>query len=99
MADGGTMLIHDSSNSVGVTGAQLRTLVFGRRFRYVGRSGSMSEYRRDDMDRKDRLGSALRQLGQLGYFVRSVAIKSALVARRPRLARAIGHHQDSPWPY
>ena len=35
---GGTMLIHDSFSSVGVTLAIVRELMFGRRFRYVGRS-------------------------------------------------------------
>ncbi len=44
---GGTMLIHDSFSSVGVTLAILRALALGRRFRYVGRSGSMTEYRRE----------------------------------------------------
>ena len=38
VADGGTLLIHDSFSSVGVTLAILRELVPGRRFRYVGRS-------------------------------------------------------------
>ena len=36
VGDGGTMLIHDSFSSIGVTLAILRSLVFGRRFRYVG---------------------------------------------------------------
>ncbi|MDG2039700.1 MAG: class I SAM-dependent methyltransferase, partial [Ilumatobacter sp.] len=43
--DGGTMLIHDSFSSVGVTLAILRSLVFGGRFRYVGRARSMTIYR------------------------------------------------------
>ena len=44
---GGTMLIHDSFSSVGVTLAIVRELMCGRRFRYVGRSCSLSEYRAD----------------------------------------------------
>jgi predicted O-methyltransferase YrrM len=44
---GGTMLIHDSFSSIGVTGAILRSLVAGHRFRYVGRARSMTIYRAD----------------------------------------------------
>ena len=47
VADGGTLLIHDSFSSVGVTLAIVRELVPGRRFRYVGRSRSLTEYRAD----------------------------------------------------
>ena len=47
VSDGGTMLIHDSFSSVGVTLAIARELVAGRRFRYVGRSRSLAEYRAD----------------------------------------------------
>ena len=99
VTDGGTMVIHDSFNSVGVTTAQLRALVFGRRFEYVARSASMSEYRRVDLEPAARARNAARQLAQLGYFAQSVAIKVALVAKRPRVAEALGHHGDAPWPY
>ncbi|MEO7369349.1 MAG: class I SAM-dependent methyltransferase, partial [Ilumatobacteraceae bacterium] len=44
---GGTMLIHDAFSSVGVTLAITRELILGRRFRYVGRSRSLAEYRAD----------------------------------------------------
>ena len=47
VADGGTLLIHDSFSSIGVTLAIVRELVPGRRFRYVGRSRSLTEYRAD----------------------------------------------------
>lgn len=96
---GGTMLVHDSFNSVGVTLAQLRALVFGRRFRYLGRDGSLSRYERADLDGRERAVNALRQLGELGYFAQSVAIKVALAAGRPGIARRLGHHGDAPWPY
>ncbi|HVM09512.1 MAG TPA: class I SAM-dependent methyltransferase [Acidimicrobiales bacterium] len=96
---GGTMLIHDSFNSVGVTAAQLRSLVFSGRFRYVGRSTSMSEYRREDLGGADRAKNAGKQLAQLGYFAQSVAIKVALVAKQPKVAAALGHRGDAPWPY
>jgi SAM-dependent methyltransferase len=97
--DGGTMLIHDSWNAVGVTLAQLQALVPSGRFRYVGRSGSMSEYRRQDLSSAERVRNALRQLVELGYFVQSVAIKVALVAKQRRVARLLGHHTDADWPY
>ena len=46
VAPGGTLLIHDSFSSIGVTPAIVRELVPSRRFRYVGRSRSLTEYRR-----------------------------------------------------
>ena len=47
VSDGGTLLIHDSFSSIGVTLAILRELVIGSRFRYVGRSRSMTIYSAD----------------------------------------------------
>ncbi|MDG1267884.1 MAG: class I SAM-dependent methyltransferase [Ilumatobacter sp.] len=74
--DGGTMLIHDSFSSVGVTLAILRSLVFGGRFRYVGRARSMTIYRADlSANTSARLRNAGRQLAQLPWFVRNVALK------------------------
>src|SRR3712207_44399 len=49
VAPGGTLLIHDSFSSIGVTLAQLAVLVFGTEFRYLGRSQSMTEYRREEV--------------------------------------------------
>ena len=45
---GGRMLVHDAWSSVGVTLALLTTTVFGRRWRYVGRDGSLAEFVRAD---------------------------------------------------
>jgi hypothetical protein len=95
---GGTLLLHDSFNAIGVTLAQLRMLVVSRRWRYCGRSGSLAEYRRDVVSVRDSFVGALRQLSQLGYFMRSLAIKAALMARMRRLARALGHRMDA-WPH
>ena len=82
MADGGTLLIHDAFSSVGVTLAILRELVPGRRFRYVGRSRSLAEYRRRPADAGgSRARNAPRQLAQLPWFARNVALKVALDAR------------------
>jgi hypothetical protein len=99
VAPGGTMLIHDSFNAIGVTAAQVRALVLGGRFRYAGRSGSLSEYHREDLGPRERARNAVRQVAQLGYFAQSVAIKVALVARQVWLARLLGHRSGTDWPY
>ena len=62
---GGHMLVHDAFSSIGVTLAQLRLLVAGRRFRYLGRAGSLVEYRREDLSGPERARNAARQLAQL----------------------------------
>ncbi len=59
VANGGTMLIHDSFSSVGVTLAILRELFVGSRWRYVGRSESMTECRRERLAPKARVANAV----------------------------------------
>ncbi len=93
---GGRMLIHDSFSSVGVTGAELRLLVFSRRWRYLGREGSLADYRREDLRGFARVRNALRQLGQLPWFARNVAVKVLLTLRLRRAARLLG---ADGWPY
>lgn len=93
--DGGTMLVHDSFSSVGVTLATLASLTFGSRWRYVGRTSSLAEYRREPVSR---LPNALRQLAQLPWFARNVIVKIALVSGFRPLARLMGHRGDD-WPY
>ena len=51
VAPGGTMLVHDAYNAVGVMLAQLRVLFLSARWRYVGRTRSLAEYRREELDR------------------------------------------------
>ena len=97
VAPGGTLLIHDSFSSIGVTLALLVSLVPGGRFRYVGRSGSLAEYRNGAMTPADRLDSTARQFGQLGYFARNVLYKVLIVSRLRRLAMLLG--SDGEWPY
>ena len=95
---GGVLLIHDSFSSIGVTLAIVRLLAGSGRFRYVGRSGSLAEYRRQDLTARGRARNALRQLAELPWFARNVAIKVAIVLKAPWAARLLGH--DSPhWPY
>jgi len=99
VADGGTMLIHDSFSSIGVTGAIVRELVPGDRFRYVGRARSMTIYRADlDGAGSARVGNAGRQLAQLPWFARNVALKVALTAGAGRLYERAGR-QAPEWPY
>jgi predicted O-methyltransferase YrrM len=95
---GGTLLIHDSFSSIGVTLAIVRHLVWSGRFAYVGRTGSLAEYRRTGPRGRARVASALRQLAQLPWFARNVLVKLALVLRLRPLARALGH-ASGDWPY
>jgi len=81
---GGTMLVHDAYSSVGVTLALLSTTVAGRSFRYLGRDGSLTRYRREDLP--------------LAWFARNVAIKALIVLGLGRFARALGHDGET-WPY
>lgn len=98
VAPGGALLVHDAFSSVGVTLAILRLMAFGRRFRYVGRTGSLAEYERTPVEGRARLRSALRQLAELPWFARNLGVKLALVARLRPLARLLGH-RDAGWPY
>jgi SAM-dependent methyltransferase/predicted O-methyltransferase YrrM len=98
LAPGATMLVHDSFSSVGVTLALMTTTFFGRELRYVGRSRSMTEYRREPVEGVDRLRNAARQAAELPWFARNVVIKALIVARLRPLSRLLGH-TDGTWPY
>jgi predicted O-methyltransferase YrrM len=86
VAPGGRMLVHDAWSSVGVTLALLTTTVFGRRWRYLGREGSLAEFAREDAGGP---GNALRQLRELPWFARNLVHKALIVGRLLR----------GPWPY
>jgi predicted O-methyltransferase YrrM len=94
---GGTLLIHDSFSSIGVTLAQLAVLVFGGEFRYVGRSQSMAEYRRERVRGAARLASAGRQLLQMPYFARNVLFKVLITLKLRRVTVWLGGTGE--WPY
>jgi predicted O-methyltransferase YrrM len=96
---GGSMLIHDSFSSVGVTLAIAATLLFSGRWRYVGRSRSLAEYRAEPVQGLARVGNAARQLAQLPWFLRNVTIKTLIVAKLGGVARFLGHKPGEPWPY
>jgi predicted O-methyltransferase YrrM len=87
--DGGTMLVHDAFSSIGVTLALLTSVTFGARWRYVGHTRSLVEYRREPMPAPTRAKSIAAQLALLPWFAWNVAIKAATVARLRR----------GPWPY
>ena len=86
---GGALLIHDAFSSIGVTFAILRLLVLGSEFRYLGRSRSLAEYRRERLSGRARVRNAARQLAELPWFARNVGLKVLIAAR---LSRA-------DWPY
>jgi Methyltransferase domain len=95
---GGDLLIHDSFSSIGVTGALAASLFAGSEFRYLGRSESMTHYRRERVVGTERVRNALRQAAQLPWFARNVLIKVLIVARLGRVTRLLGHDPQT-WPY
>ncbi len=99
VATGGTLLIHDTFSSVGVTLAVLRELVLGGRFRYIGRARSLAVYRADlEATARARALNALRQLAQLPWFLRNLAIKALISLRLGKLVRKLTGRQPE-WPY
>lgn len=84
---GGTMMIHDSFSSIGVTAAICRLLVPSGDFTYCGRTRSLAEYRRAKPP--GRVLNGLRQLGQLPWFARNLVVKLAIVLRV----------RSGDWPY
>jgi hypothetical protein len=99
VAPGGTMLIHDSFSSVGVTLAIARQLFWSSRFRYVARSRSLTEYRADlPGGWRPRVKNALRQKAQLPWFVRNLSIKVLLTLKLGGLLKRITG-RDAEWPY
>ena len=96
---GGDLLIHDSFSSIGVTGALVVSLFFGSGWRYLGRSESMTHYRREELSTGDRVRNAGRQLAQLPWFVRNVIIKALILAKLGRLTKPIFGHDPSTWPH
>jgi hypothetical protein len=98
---GGTMLVHDSFSSIGVTLALMRLLFLGGSFVYVGRERSLAEYRRVGVPL--RAGERLRNLGRqalsLPWFLRNVTIKVAIVARAPMPVLRLLGHASRDWPY
>jgi Methyltransferase domain len=83
--------IHDSFSSVGVTLGLFVGVLFRRRLRYLGRTGSLAVFRRE----RPTTASRLQMAAQLPWFARNLVIK---ILRRLRLdgpARALGHDQPA----
>lgn len=96
---GGTLLIHDSFSSVGVTLAIARELMFGSRWRYVGRARSLTEYRADlDGTLGSRLANAGRQLLQLPWFAKNLLVKVLLTVKLGGLLKKVTGREPE-WPY
>ena len=96
---GGTLLIHDSFASIGVTLAIVRELMFGARFRYGGRARSMTIYHADlDGSGRSRVVNALRQIAQLPWFAKNVLVKVLLTLKLGRLWKIAGRPEPE-WPY
>jgi predicted O-methyltransferase YrrM len=96
---GGTLLVHDAYNAIGVMLAQLRLLFFSGRWRYVGRTRSLAQYRRENLSAGPRAANAVRQAVHVPYFIRNGLIKLALVARLRPVARLLGQPDEDAWPY
>ena len=96
---GGDLLIHDSFSSLGVTLALIASLFFGARWRYLGRSESMTHYRREDLTAGERVGNAARQAAQLPWFVRNLIIKALILAKLGRLTQPLFGHDPATWPH
>lgn len=95
---GGTMLVHDSFSSIGVTLALLTTTMVDGRFAYRGRSGSLAEFERVDLGGIARVRNIAAHLAQLPWFVRNVAVKVLITLRLGGVARLLGS-DGTTWPY
>jgi hypothetical protein len=81
-----------------VTLAILRELLLGGRFRYVGRSRSLAEYRAEQLGWGARIRNAGCQVAQLPWFARNVALKVVLTAGLGKVLRRLGRPVPD-WPY
>jgi methyltransferase family protein len=91
---GAEVLVHDSYSSIGVTSGILAKVLFGPRYTYVDRVGSLARFRLTVPAAADRG----RVLAELPWFLRNIFFKVLLRLRLRPVARALGH--DSPYdPY
>jgi predicted O-methyltransferase YrrM len=95
---GGTMLVHDAFSSIGLTVALVQVIAGSRDFRYVGRLGTLAEYRRERVSRGRAALQLARHLAQFPYFVRNEIVKVAILTKQRWLQRLLGH-RENPWPY
>ena len=93
----GTVLIHDCFSAWGLTVALVVAMFWSGKFRYVGRSQTMAEYERVDLTPADRAANLFRQLLELPYFARNLAIKVLITAKLAPATKLLGG--DGAWPY
>lgn len=99
VAGGGVLLIHDAFSSIGVTAAIARELLLSDRYRYDRRTRSLAVYRADLLARWPSRGrNAVRQLAELPWFARNVALKVALTLGLGKVLALIGR-KPPEWPY
>ncbi|HWJ60545.1 MAG TPA: class I SAM-dependent methyltransferase [Acidimicrobiales bacterium] len=96
---GGDLLIHDSFSSVGVTGAIGVSLLANPGWRYLGRSESMTHYRREPLTSKERVRNVGRQLASLPYFAKNLVIKALILAKLGFLTQPLFKHDPATWPH
>jgi predicted O-methyltransferase YrrM len=98
LREGEALLIHDAFNAVGVTLAQVALLSASGRFRYVGRSGSLAEYRRVRGGAGTRLRNVVAHLKELPYAARNQLVKVMIVGGLGRFTGILGN-PPGRWPY
>jgi predicted O-methyltransferase YrrM len=98
LGPGGRMLVHDAFSSVGVTLALAQAVIGRREWRYLGRTGSLAEFERSELDLRRRLGELIKGLAQLPWFTRNLLIKVLIVGGMRPLTRLLGHDGEG-WPY
>jgi predicted O-methyltransferase YrrM len=88
---GGTMCVHDTYTSLFVTAATYRSVALSGGWRYVGRERSLAEYRRERLCARDRVLNVSRQLVDLPWFLRNLAVRALCAMRLERLTVILGH--------
>jgi predicted O-methyltransferase YrrM len=96
--EGHVMLIHDSFSSVGVTAAIATELLLSPHWRYEGRSQSMTQYRRIELQGPERRENIRRQLREVPWFLRNLLIKLLIVLGLRKMTRHLGN-PSGEWPY
>jgi hypothetical protein len=96
---GGDLLIHDSFSSVGVTGAIAMSLLLSKEWRYLGRSESMTHYRREHLAKGERPRNVARQLASVPWFIRNLIIKALILGKLGFLTQPIFGHDPATWPH
>lgn len=98
VAEGGTMLVHDAWSAIGVSLALLLEVAFGAEFEYLGRVGTLAQYRRRRLSLWERARNGARHLAELPWFARNLVIKAATLLRLRRVVELFGH-EYGVWPH